>query len=150
MLSKLEATGRGYQGLWSAFSNSKPAHHGLAAFAAYEAAERQKYAQQIAQHLAEHGQHVQYGAIPAPTCDFKSPAEAMDVACTMEDETMQAAVAVYDAVIDGGERPYFLGGLIQSMEHDRKELAEVKSMLAGATSPEQMTALNRHLLQKYA
>lgn len=149
LLAKLEASGRGYQGLWSAFSNSKPAHHGLAAFAAYEAAERQKYATKIAQHLAEHGQHVQFGAIPAPACDYKSPAEAMDAACKMDQDIMDTAIAVHDAVIDAEERPYFLGDLLQGLEHDRKELAEVKSMLANATTPEQMTALNKSLLKKY-
>jgi ferritin len=149
LLAKLEEAGRGYQGLWSAFSNSKPAHHGLAAFAAYEAAERQKYATKIAQHLAEHGQHVQFGAIPAPACDYDNPLMAMDAACKMDDETMHAAVVVHDAIIDAGERPYFLGGLIQDLERDRKEVYEVKSMLQAATTPEQMTALNKHLLQKY-
>lgn len=122
----------------------------MAAFAAYEAAERLKYADQVSQHLAEHGEHVQYGALPAPACDYKTPAEAMDAACKMEDEVATVAAATHQAVVQAGERPYFLGELVAKMDCDRKEVAEVKSMLANASTPEQVAALNQSLLQKYS
>lgn len=148
LLSALESAARTYQGLWSAFSHA--GHHGLAAFAACEAAERQKYAEQIAQHLAEHGEHVVYTAIPAPVCDYKTPADAMEAACKTEDSVAEISTEAHHAVVQAGERPYFIGELISKMEGDRKEVAEVKSMMANASSPEELVALNQSLLQQYS
>lgn len=148
LLAGLEESARVYSGLWSAFSYAK--HHGLAAFAAYEAAERLKYAEQIAQHLAEHGEKVQYGAIAAPACDYKTPAEAMDAACKTEDEVIKIASATHSAVVQAGERPYFLGELISQLKHDRREVTKVKSALAHASTPEQLISINQDLLQEYS
>lgn len=148
LLAKLEEAGRTYKGLWSAFSHAE--HHGMATFAAYEAAERMKYAEQIAQHLAEHEEHVQYGAIAAPACDYKTPADAMKAACKVEDELENIAKVTHHAVVQSNERPYFLSELIRKMKHERKEVAGVKSMLAHATTEEQVAALNQSLLEKYS
>lgn len=148
LLAKLEEAARKYQGMWSAFTHA--GHHGLASFAAYEAKERLKYAEQVAQHLAEHGEHVQYGALPAPACDYKTPAAAMDAACKMEDEVATVAAATHQAVVQAGERPYFLGELVSKLDRDRKEVAEVKSLLGKASAPDQIKAINLSLLKKYS
>lgn len=144
----MEGAARAYQGLWAAFSNA--GHHGLAAFAAYEAAERRKYAEQVAQHLAEHKEHVQYGALAAPVCDYKTTAAAMEAACKTEDEVAGIAASTGKAVVEAAERPYFLGELVNKLNRDRKEVAEVKSMLNNASTTEQLKILNKSLLQKYS
>ena len=147
LLAVLEAAARTYQGAWSAFSHGK--HHGMAAFAAYEATERMEMAEQVAQHMAEHEEHVVYGALAAPACDYKTPADALLALCAADAGIVAVAETVYDAGLASGERPYFLQRMRDDLDYQLTEVKGVKDMLARAGSPAEVEALNKKLLRKY-
>ena len=147
LMNAFEQSARTWQGVWSAMSKAE--HHGLAAFAEYEAHERQGYAEQVAQHLAEHEQQVMFGSIKAPVHSYESEMTAMDSVCMADEQIMVAAKAVHAAAVDAGERTFFLDKLMKKMAHERAEVAEVKSLLAGVSTSEEMDMLNRMMMEKY-
>lgn len=148
LMNSLEHGARVWQGVWSAMGSAE--HHGMAAFAGYEAHERLEYAEQVAQHLAEQGQQVMFGAIKAPACIYESEMTAMDAVCEADEQIMVAAKAVHSAAVEAGERTFFLDQLMKKMARERAEVAEVKTLLAGVASPEGMDQLNRMMMEKYS
>lgn len=144
--SSLEKAARDMQGVWAAFSAA--GHHGLAAFAMYEAKERLGMADQIAQHIVEHDGHVVFSELPQATCDYPGPEEALSAMAKADKVVVEVINEIYQAAVKNNERVFFLQGLLAKMIREQNEVHEVHGMLSGVPT-EDMLEVNRYLLEKY-
>ena len=143
----LEQESRILKGCWLAFTKAK--HHGLGSFALYEAAERDKVAMQVANHMLLHRADLALQALPVVPCDYETPEATVGAMLSSIECSMRAADALHAAMISAGENPYFVKDMISKMRREKKEAEGVMKMLSKAATPESRISMNASLLEKY-
>lgn len=129
--------------LWCEEQNFK----GFACYFDKQAAEEQKHALRIAAHLIDRRVLPETGAVPAPTCHFKSLLDAAQRALAMEQANTEGVNTVYEAALAARDYPaqILMHWFINEQVEEERWCNEMVERVQSATCAGSLSDLDRHI-----